>query len=79
MKNYTGCMRGRTLYAIPYSMGSVGSKFSKIGFELTDSECVDCNMKIMARIGKPVFDCLDRTNEGFVACIHSVGCPLALG
>ena len=52
MKNYTGCMRGRTLYVIPYSMGHVGSKFSKIGFELTDSEYADCNMKIMNELNE---------------------------
>lgn len=69
----TGCMKGRTMYVVPYLMGPDGSPFSKVGFELTDSPYVVVNMRIMARIGATALKNLDDKTNNFVRGIHSVG------
>jgi phosphoenolpyruvate carboxykinase (GTP) len=75
---YKGCMKGRTLYVIPFSMGPVGSPWSKIAVEITDSAYVVCNMHIMTRVGGKVIDLLNK-NGDFIQCLHSLGAPLAEG
>ena len=76
---FDGSMQGRTMYVLPFSMGPIGSPMSQIGVQLTDSPYVVVNMRLMARIGAPIYAEIDKDYKRVVPCMHSIGAPLAHG
>ncbi len=76
---FNGCMRGRVMYVLAFSMGPIGSPMSQIGVQLTDSPYVVASMRIMTRIGLPVLKEIDTGKPRVVPCMHSVGAPLSPG